>query len=48
MARLNEPPVAPQPSADTLDVVKRRFLRQNRELAKYAPAHRQGKLGMHG
>ncbi|OSS51618.1 hypothetical protein B5807_03874 [Epicoccum nigrum] len=35
MARLNEPPVAaPQPSADNLEVVKRRFLRQNRELAK--------------
>ncbi|KAF2127281.1 hypothetical protein P153DRAFT_368594 [Dothidotthia symphoricarpi CBS 119687] len=34
MARLNEPPVAPQPSAETIDVVKRRFLRQNRELAK--------------
>jgi len=34
MARLNEPPVAPQPSAETMDVVKRRFLRQNRELAK--------------
>ncbi|KAI8934081.1 hypothetical protein NX059_008844 [Plenodomus lindquistii] len=36
MARLNEPPVAPapQPSAETLDAVKRRFLRQNRELAK--------------
>jgi len=36
MARLNEPPVAPQPSADNIEVVKRRFLRQNRELAKYA------------
>ena len=35
MARLNEPPVAPQPSADNIEVVKRRFLRQNRELAKY-------------
>lgn len=55
MARLNEPPVAPGPSAETIDVgesapraqmsswmriadkrivVKRRFLRQNRELAK--------------
>ncbi|KAJ4361303.1 hypothetical protein N0V95_002005 [Ascochyta clinopodiicola] len=34
MARLNEPPVAPQPSADNMEVVKRRFLRQNRELAK--------------
>jgi hypothetical protein len=52
MARLNEPPIAPQPSAETIDaredawnvgaarlelmrcVVKRRFLRQNRELAK--------------
>ncbi|KAF3039217.1 hypothetical protein E8E12_008576 [Didymella heteroderae] len=35
MARLNEPPVAaPQPSADNIEVVKRRFLRQNRELAK--------------
>jgi hypothetical protein len=34
MARLNEPPVAPQPSAETIDAVKRRFLRQNRELAK--------------
>ena len=38
MARLNEPPAAPQPSADSLDVVKRRFLRQNRELAKYVAA----------
>lgn len=54
MARLNEPPIAPQPAAETIDagerhsgdgmkglradegrVVKRRFLRQNRELAKY-------------
>ena len=35
MARLNEPPVAPQPSADNIEVIKRRFLRQNRELAKY-------------
>ncbi|KAH9876334.1 hypothetical protein J1614_004213 [Plenodomus biglobosus] len=34
MARLNEPPMAPQPSAETIDAVKRRFLRQNRELAK--------------
>lgn len=34
MARLNEPPIAPQPSAESIDVVKRRFLRQNRELAK--------------
>jgi hypothetical protein len=34
MARLNEPPVAPQPSAETIDALKRRFLRQNRELAK--------------
>ncbi|KAJ4406019.1 hypothetical protein N0V91_004903 [Didymella pomorum] len=35
MARLNEPPAAaPQPSADNIEVVKRRFLRQNRELAK--------------
>ena len=34
MARLNEPPIAPQPSAETIEVVKRRFLRQNRELAK--------------
>ena len=34
MARLNEPPIAPQPSAETIDAVKRRFLRQNRELAK--------------
>ncbi|KAF2872479.1 hypothetical protein BDV95DRAFT_519257 [Massariosphaeria phaeospora] len=37
MARLNEPPVAPivpAPSAETIDAVKRRFLRQNRELAK--------------
>ncbi|PSN64009.1 hypothetical protein BS50DRAFT_576635 [Corynespora cassiicola Philippines] len=34
MARLNEPPVAPAPSADSLEIVKRRFLRQNRELAK--------------
>ena len=40
MARLNEPPVAaPQPSADNIEVVKRRFLRQNRELAKYVCAH---------
>lgn len=34
MARLNEPPIAPQPSAETADVVKRRYQRQNRELAK--------------
>ncbi|ORY03944.1 hypothetical protein BCR34DRAFT_491981 [Clohesyomyces aquaticus] len=34
MARLNEPPPAPGPSAETVDIVKRRFLRQNRELAK--------------
>ncbi|KAF1839219.1 shugoshin [Decorospora gaudefroyi] len=34
MARLNEPPIPPQPSAETIDAVKRRFLRQNRELAK--------------
>ncbi|KAF2466987.1 uncharacterized protein BDR25DRAFT_267752 [Lindgomyces ingoldianus] len=34
MARLNEPPVAPGPSAETVDAVKRRFLRQNRDLAK--------------
>ncbi|EDU47189.1 Shugoshin [Pyrenophora tritici-repentis] len=34
MARLNEPPIAPQPSAETIEAVKRRFLRQNRELAK--------------
>jgi hypothetical protein len=34
MARLNEPPIAPQPAPETIDVVKRRFLRQNRELAK--------------
>ncbi|PVH93413.1 hypothetical protein DM02DRAFT_227961 [Periconia macrospinosa] len=34
MARLNEPPIAPAPSVDTLDAVKRRYLRQNRELAK--------------
>jgi hypothetical protein len=34
MARLNEPPIAPQPSAETIDAIKRRFLRQNRELAK--------------
>jgi hypothetical protein len=34
MARLNEPPIAPQPSAETIDTIKRRFLRQNRELAK--------------
>ncbi|KAF2635144.1 hypothetical protein P280DRAFT_200324 [Massarina eburnea CBS 473.64] len=38
MARLNEPPIAPAPapapSADTVDAVKRRCLRQNRELAK--------------
>ena len=57
MARLNEPPIAPQPSAETIDAgeasrsddggrlglmktctVKRRFLRQNRELAKYVYA----------
>ena len=36
MARLNEPPMAAaQPSADNIEVIKRRFLRQNRELAKY-------------
>ncbi|KAF2834022.1 shugoshin [Ophiobolus disseminans] len=34
MARLNEPPLVPQPSAETIDAIKRRFLRQNRELAK--------------
>ncbi|EUC32152.1 hypothetical protein COCCADRAFT_6041 [Bipolaris zeicola 26-R-13] len=34
MARLNEPPIANQPSAETIEAVKRRFLRQNRELAK--------------
>ncbi|KAF2266704.1 hypothetical protein CC78DRAFT_566761 [Lojkania enalia] len=34
MARLNEPPLAPGPSAETVDALKRRFLRQNRELAK--------------
>ncbi|KAF2652483.1 hypothetical protein K491DRAFT_604837 [Lophiostoma macrostomum CBS 122681] len=37
MARLNEPPAAaaaPGPSAETVEVVKRRYLRQNRELAK--------------
>ncbi|USP76563.1 hypothetical protein yc1106_03837 [Curvularia clavata] len=34
MARLNEPPIATQPSAETIEAVKRRFLRQNRELAK--------------
>ncbi|KAF2704794.1 hypothetical protein K504DRAFT_415997 [Pleomassaria siparia CBS 279.74] len=34
MARLNEAPVAPNPSAEAMDAVKRRFLRQNRELAK--------------
>ncbi|KAG9190714.1 hypothetical protein G6011_08802 [Alternaria panax] len=34
MARLNEPPIAPQPSADSIEALKRRFLRQNRELAK--------------
>ncbi|KAF2745631.1 hypothetical protein M011DRAFT_446820 [Sporormia fimetaria CBS 119925] len=34
MARLNEPPVAPGPAVDSLEVVKRKFLRQNRELAK--------------
>jgi hypothetical protein len=39
MARLNEPPMAaPQPAADNIEVVKRRFLRQNRELAKYVAA----------
>ncbi|KAH8730061.1 hypothetical protein GQ44DRAFT_476241 [Phaeosphaeriaceae sp. PMI808] len=34
MARLNEPPIVPQPSAEAIDALKRRFLRQNRELAK--------------
>ena len=34
MARLNEPPIVPQPSAESIEAVKRRFLRQNRELAK--------------
>ncbi|CAN9377923.1 unnamed protein product [Alternaria alternata] len=34
MARLNEPPIAPQPSTDSIEALKRRFLRQNRELAK--------------
>ncbi|KAF1849832.1 uncharacterized protein K460DRAFT_269361 [Cucurbitaria berberidis CBS 394.84] len=34
MARLNEPPIAPQPSAEAIEAIKRRFLRQNRELAK--------------
>lgn len=34
MARLNEPPIAPPPSTESIDAVKRRFLRQNRELAK--------------
>ncbi|KAI4652278.1 hypothetical protein J4E93_002477 [Alternaria ventricosa] len=34
MARLNEPPIAPQPSAESIEALKRRFLRQNRELAK--------------
>ncbi|KAK4910296.1 hypothetical protein LTR49_021042 [Elasticomyces elasticus] len=41
MARLNEPPalapasiVALQPGAESVDAVKRRFIRQNRELAK--------------
>jgi hypothetical protein len=34
MARLNEPPIANQPPAETIEAVKRRFLRQNRELAK--------------
>lgn len=36
MARLNEPPIPPQPvsSTETIDAIKRRFLRQNRELAK--------------
>ncbi|KAF2204773.1 hypothetical protein GQ43DRAFT_387274 [Delitschia confertaspora ATCC 74209] len=34
MARLNDPPVAPGPSTESVDAVKRRFLRQNRELAK--------------
>jgi hypothetical protein len=60
MARLNEPPVAPGPAADTVEAgelkssgqpmmsseisaltyktVKRRFLRQNRELAKFVAA----------
>ncbi|KAL1797458.1 hypothetical protein ACET3X_004064 [Alternaria dauci] len=34
MARLNEPPIAPQSSTDSIEALKRRFLRQNRELAK--------------
>ncbi|KAH7401644.1 hypothetical protein BKA66DRAFT_406014 [Pyrenochaeta sp. MPI-SDFR-AT-0127] len=34
MARLNEPPIAPPQSTEPIDAVKRRFLRQNRELAK--------------
>ncbi|KAH7125669.1 hypothetical protein B0J11DRAFT_528994 [Dendryphion nanum] len=35
MARLNEPPAAaPGPPVETVDAVRRRFLRQNRELAK--------------
>ncbi|KAF2184458.1 hypothetical protein K469DRAFT_667022 [Zopfia rhizophila CBS 207.26] len=35
MARLNDPPVAPgHTTNETVDAVKRRFLRQNRELAK--------------
>ncbi len=34
MARLNEPPIVPQPSAENIEAIKRRFLRQNRELAK--------------
>lgn len=35
MARLNEPPVAPAPSTEAYDAIKRKFLRTNRELAKY-------------
>ncbi|KAF2441797.1 hypothetical protein P171DRAFT_465435 [Karstenula rhodostoma CBS 690.94] len=34
MARLNEPPVAPAPSTEAYDAIKRKFLRTNRELAK--------------
>ncbi|KAK5127408.1 hypothetical protein LTR85_006747 [Meristemomyces frigidus] len=45
MARLNEPPAAPavlaalQPGAESVDALKRRFIRQNRELAKNNSNH---------
>ena len=37
MARLNEPPVVPPPppSSEQYDAIKRKFIRTNRELAKY-------------